>query len=150
MNVKGPGSTNLAKAVHKNSKIVDKIMAEVQKEGTPPEEECVTKYEKERDDVVLEYAQKDKEDNVVKDQRGQPIVTPKDASVHAEKQKDVLKRHPEAEASIKAFNDQFNAYMAEEIEIPYKRIMESELPPNNISAQDISDLEFMLVIPREG
>lgn len=148
LNIKGPGSKKFAITVYKNSKIVDTVMAQIQKAGTPEKDPIIDVYEAARDEVAKTFSKIDKDGNPVRNmQTMQYTIDPERMKEHDEAQKALLLQHTEAVDKIKEFNEKFDAYMKDKIEMPYYKIMENDIPNDNISGNDLMNLDFMILMP---
>lgn len=151
MNIKGPASKKFAMTIYKNSKIIDLVMAQIQKRGTPEKDQVIDAYEAARDEVAKSFAKLDAAGlPILNPQTRQYQVDPEKAKEHEEGQKALLLEHKDAVDKIQKFNEDFDAYMKDKVEVPYSKIMEGDIPNDNISANDILNLDFMIAIPPEN
>lgn len=147
VNIKGKNSKRFATAIFKNAKLLDPVMEAIQEKGKPEKSEGVIAYEKERDAKLTKFARKDPGGNPLKDPNGVFAIDPKHFEESKKIQTALEKKHKIACDEIRKHNERFEKYMAEKIEVSYQRVLESELPNDDISGQMLLDLDFMLVIP---
>lgn len=131
-------------AVFRNTQKLERIVREMIKQRNPlPETKSFREaFEKERIEILNEFAKKDSNGKIVSDRNGSAVFEPGKEEMFSEAINILKEKHPEA---IKSFEDAENKYresLQNEYEIETYDITKSELPAN-ISPKQLNAISWM-------